>query len=61
MALSDICITHKLCFLGDRLGNTVCFTYKFSTSVVEYAIVGHNVSQNIIYFTAHLLNLLSNH
>ena len=60
-----MCITDKLCFLngrtrGDRLGNFTFFTYN-GASVVDYAIVGHDVSENIIYFTVHPLTLLSNH
>ena len=54
-----------LCFLngrttGDRLGNFTCFTYN-GAGVMDYAIVGHNVSENFLYFTAHPLTLLSNH
>ena len=56
-ALSNMCITNKLCFLngrtrGDRLGNFTCLTYN-GASVVDYAIVGHDVLENIIYFTVH--------
>ena len=62
-ALTNMCITNKLCFLndrtrGDRLGNFTCFT---CASVVDYAIVGHDVLENIIYFTVHPLTVLSNH
>ena len=64
-ALTNMCITNKLCFLNgrtrsDRLGNFTCFTCN-SASVVDYAIVGHDVLENIIYFTVHPLTLLSNH
>ena len=64
-ALSNMYITNKLCFLngrtrGDRLGNFTCFTYN-GASIVDYAIVGHDVLENIIYFTVHPLILLSNH
>ena len=59
-----MCITNKLCFLngrtrGDRLGNFKCFTYN-GAGVVDYTVVGH-VFENIVYFTVHLLTLLSNH
>ena len=61
-ALSSMCITNKLCFLngrtrGERLGN---FTYN-GASVIDYAIVGHDLLENIIYFTVHPLTLSSNH
>ena len=44
---------------GDRLGNFTCFTYN-GASVVDYAIMGHDVLENILYFTVHPLTLLSN-
>ena len=64
-ALSNMRITNKLCFLngrtrGDRVGNFTCFTYN-GAIVIDYAIVGHDVLENIIYFTVHPLTLLSNH
>ena len=60
--LSNLCITNKLCFLngrtrGDRLGNFTCFTYS-GASIVDYAVVVHDVFENIIYFP---LTLLSNY
>ena len=63
--LSNMCTANKLCFSngrtrGDRLGNFTCFTYD-GASVVDYAVVGHDVFENIIYFTVHPLTLLSNH
>ena len=30
-------------------------------SVVDHAVIGHDMFQNIIYFTVHPLTLLSNH
>ena len=63
--LFDLCITNKFCFLngrtsGDRLGNFTCFTYN-GANIVDYAVVGHDVYENIIYFTVDPLTLLSNH
>ena len=58
--LSNLWITNKLCFLngrtrGDGLGNFTCFTYD-DASVVNFAVVGHNVFEDIIYFVIfHLL------
>ena len=61
--LSNMCITNKLVFFLNartRGGNFTCFTYN-NASVVDYAVVGHDVFENIIHSTIHPLTLLSNH